>query len=174
MSKKIKILFMMLLIICSICSYNKVYATNNSSISETIGIIDENGNDMTYMPGRMGGNYGWIDTNLKYENCKYAIRLPAENEEQYEDTIIIEGLGTFKFEQKVDSFYSPNGYLENVSKYIYTADITDYSILEAGKDKEYNLKIKNITTGDYQELCLTLSFFTDQFESNANLSYKRT
>lgn len=173
MVKNLKLLCAFLIILSSILFCNKIYAVTNDCIEETIGIVDENGKDMTYMPMRMGGNYGWIDTNLKYDNCKYAIRLPADNGEKYEDTIIVEGLGTFKFSEKVDSFYSPNGYLEPFAKYVYKADIIDKSILKNGKDKEYSLKIKNLATGNYQDLSLSLNFFEDQFNSNSNLSYKR-
>lgn len=173
MVKKLRLLYVFFIIICCIFVCNKVYAVNDNSIEETIGVVDENDKDMTYMPMRMGGNYGWIDANLKYDNCKYAIRLPANNGEKYEDTIIVDGLGTFKFEKKVDSFYSPNGYLEPIAKYVYKADITDKSILENCQDREYKLKIKNLTTGNYQDLSLSLHFFKDQFNGNANLSYKR-
>lgn len=173
MIKKVKLLCVFFVIICSIFICDKVYAVNDESIYRSIGIVNENGKDMTYMPMRMGGDYGWIDSNLNYENCKYSIRLPADNGEKYEDTIIVDGLGTFKFEEKVDSFYSPNGYLEPFAVYVYKADIIDKSILKNCKDKEYKLKIKNLSTGNYQELTLSLEFFKDQFNNNANLSYKR-
>lgn len=173
MVRKIKLLCAFLIILSSIVFCNKIYAVTDKSIEETIGIINESGKDMTYMPMRMGGNYGWINADLEYNNCKYAIRLPADNGEKYEDEIVIDGLGTFKFKEKVESFYSPNGYLEPFAKYVYTAEITDNSTLENCQDTEYKLKIKNLSTGNYQDLYLSLQFFKDQFDTNANLSYKR-
>lgn len=147
--KTIKFLFILLIIIGSLFIYNKAYATSN--VEEIpLEILDSNGNCITIMPPESGGLNGYIDSSLKYENCKYELYLPMD---KYEETITISGLGTFH---------------KDTNSYI--ADIVDTSVLTTGKFQTIDFELKNLETQQNDKFRAYLLCFKDRFTNNGNLS----
>lgn len=147
--KTIKFLIMILVIIGSIFIYSKVYATSN--VEEIpLEILDSDGNCITIMPPESGGLNGYIDSSLKYENCKYELYLPMD---KYEETINIKELGTFHKDGQV-----------------YIADITDTSVLTTGKSKTIEFELKNLETQQNDKFRVYLFCFKDKFTNNGNLT----
>lgn len=160
--KKLKILFVLIIIMCSFLIYNSVYAKKQVEEERkkpfAVSIIDEEGNELGYLPLNTGTVGKYIDSSLNYDNCKYKVWLSAENENKYEETFTINGLGTFHFDHK-----------EELS-YYYIADIQDQSILKTGKFQYIDFKIKNLTTQKYEEYTAYLLCFKDAFDKKADLS----
>lgn len=147
--KTIKLLLILIIITASLFIYNKVYAT--SGFEEIpLEILDSNGNCITIMPPESGGLNGYIDSSLKYENCKYELYLPMD---KYEETITISGLGTFH---------------KDTNSYI--ADIVDTSVLTTGKFQTIDFKLKNLETQQNDKFRAYLLCFKDKFTNDGNLS----
>lgn len=144
-----KIIFIILVALCGLISYTKVYATTD--IEEiSLEILDKDNNCLTIMPPMSGGINGYIDSSLNYDDCKYELFLPLDT---YEETITINGLGTFHKDSES-----------------YIANITDTSILSTGEFKTIDFELNNIKTQKNDKFRVYLLCFKNKFGTNANLS----
>lgn len=168
MKKTLKSFLILLIVVFSMLICNNVFATENEIKEVGYEIIDKNETTQTMLPPNSGGFNAYIDSSLNYQECKFLVELEGEKNCQYEDSFTIDNLGTFKKTENLtitDMFGSKYTY-----DVVYITDITDQSILKTGKFTSKKFKVKNLTTGNYEDFKINLLCFKNQFGSNANLS----